>query len=479
MLKKERIKTVILCLLILNCIQLTGRIWLDKKLWPTGYNFFHYAGNIPIFGRFFNNFDESSGVRDEQMYSKAIMPRRIIAGDGSGRSVFYSKDQEYDEIMKIAIDILKGLNIDLQSDTINREQIEKYLVNKAIYFDFGYTGDFAVFLDSFEVNDSKDFSDKQHIAGSIIIAAEALENKTAVCFLSPDGEQAVRYKINDGRDIVSGKIDSLKAARKRRYAFTFDLNLHENVQSDNALLLSPFVLLNMEEKEGTSITVSDIFKKKKSISEISDKIVTAFGYNPSSLRKAVNNRGTVKYIENNATVTVYPDGIVEYSAAASGMGIKISNRSDVKSAIKDVLAIAGHIYRITDNDVSEISLLSGSSYINSEGNYSVNLDCYINGIPIKFGNNGECAVVSVIENGFIKEFKMHIADIRLSDDKMTWTSVLDAINIYADRNIKRVENEILNDVYECYCINENEASPGWYIYSSSGKSEVVANQKGR
>ena len=38
--KKETLKTYTLVALILSSVFLTGKIWLDEKLWPEGYNFF-------------------------------------------------------------------------------------------------------------------------------------------------------------------------------------------------------------------------------------------------------------------------------------------------------------------------------------------------------------------------------------------------------------------------------------------------------
>lgn len=472
--KKERIKTVLLCLLILNCIQLTGRIWLDKKLWPAGYNFFHYAGNVPVIGDLLNKFSDNYTGLEEQTFYEAIRPKRIIAGDGSGRSVLYSNDSEYKDIIKIVSNIIKKLTPDISSDEIHNEQIEKSLLNKSVYLDYGYIADFNTLIKSFEVKDSKDFPTNQY-AKSIIIVPENLENKTSICFVSEDGETAVRYRINTGEDKLIKQIDSLKSKRTKRYAFAFDLNLNADADTKNAVRLSPFIVLNTEDKEGLLISVSNCFDNKKTLSEVSDKIVNAFGYNPSSLRKAVSNRGTVRYIENNATVNVYTNGIVEYSATSKGMGIKISNPSDAESVIKAVMSVAEHIYRTVDNDHNANFVLSGDAFINNNGKYKVELDYFINGVPVKFGDNGENAVVSVIENGFIKDFKMHIAEIINSDNNVTWPSVLDAINTYADRNTERSADGILKDVYECYSVIDDKVRAGWFLNSSDGIMQIVHN----
>lgn len=38
--KKERIKSAVLTVLVISSLLLTGQIWFNQRLWPEGYNFF-------------------------------------------------------------------------------------------------------------------------------------------------------------------------------------------------------------------------------------------------------------------------------------------------------------------------------------------------------------------------------------------------------------------------------------------------------
>ena len=89
---KERIKNIVLALLIISSVCLTLNIWFDKKLWPDGYNFFSDITQ-KIFGQ---KVLKNSGSLSKE---KLALPKQLVVNNASKRSIFYETDDAYDTII--------------------------------------------------------------------------------------------------------------------------------------------------------------------------------------------------------------------------------------------------------------------------------------------------------------------------------------------------------------------------------------------
>ena len=133
--RKERIKSVILVLLILNCLQFTGQMWFNEKLWPSGYNFFDYAKNAPIVSALFPSINDRGGTA-------VVMPvraKKIVVNGGNAREVYLPGQRQYYTAYAAAEKVLKAmLKSAPRSSPALPEDWEKHLTYKSIYLDFGF-----------------------------------------------------------------------------------------------------------------------------------------------------------------------------------------------------------------------------------------------------------------------------------------------------------------------------------------------------
>ena len=97
--KKETIKTMILTLLIVNCIQLTAQIWLNKKLWPDGYDFFGNLAGVPVIGNVVSFFNRNSSAG--QIADTTTLPDKIVMNGGGARTVTHSGNEDFFEIIDV------------------------------------------------------------------------------------------------------------------------------------------------------------------------------------------------------------------------------------------------------------------------------------------------------------------------------------------------------------------------------------------
>ena len=78
---KERLKNIALVFLVVMNFVLGGRILVEKKLWPEGYNFFSNMGNFKIselFESFGGHLVDADTYKTKVFYSEKIV---INTGD--------------------------------------------------------------------------------------------------------------------------------------------------------------------------------------------------------------------------------------------------------------------------------------------------------------------------------------------------------------------------------------------------------------
>ena len=104
--KKEQFKNIVLTLLVVMNIVLGSNILFDKKLWPSGYNFFNFS-NLPLIGCFRNQDNNLLNVEKAQHLT---MPDKIIfnTGDQSTRFSLRSNDSEYEKTIEECNKILSA-----------------------------------------------------------------------------------------------------------------------------------------------------------------------------------------------------------------------------------------------------------------------------------------------------------------------------------------------------------------------------------
>ena len=113
---KERIKNLLLMLLVIMNFVLGSRILIEKKLWPGGYNFFSNMGNLE-FSRLYTNI--KSYFTDEDTYkTKVFDPEKIVinTGDQTTRIAIYSADAEFAGLFAEAYVVLRSA---FESDSEN------------------------------------------------------------------------------------------------------------------------------------------------------------------------------------------------------------------------------------------------------------------------------------------------------------------------------------------------------------------------
>lgn len=484
--RKEKIKSIILFILIINCLQLTGQIWFDKKLWPSGYNFFNSLTNVPIVSEFLKILPLGNAEEQgDNLYSNIIRPKKIIVSGGGAREVYYSNQKQYGDVIsltdKIKTSLFKATSPRLETAT--KEEWQGFLKGKSIYIDYGFDIDMGVMAQSYGVGANAPFSQLGTVSG-LVITADTATNSVIVCAKDNVSGNISKFWSDFKGDELTKYIESLTFGKQQSQAFAFELNLDrapQGIDVRRKVSFEPLVLLPMNASDMPKINIANPLKKDGVGvgQKLADNIVAAFGYAPSSLRKSIMQDGVVSYVENSATIKIYPSGLVEYNAIKTDKGIRIENtKIDPNQIVNKIAKIARDVWKQAGvTQPPDMSLVSDLVEQKS-GKYVVEMNYTIEGIPVitQFPatepmNN---ALYAEVQDGYIKRFRIVLRTFFVTNEKVQNTPVLSAIdNLFKMYGQVNTETKI-NDIFQCYSSEVGDTSVAqWGVELSNDKSIII------
>ena len=392
--EKERLKNIILTTLIISAVFLTSQIWFNKKLWPDGYNFFGYAENLPLIGRFFNN--EDKNVNIEESVAQLAVPYKAVVSSGGKREVFSPGEQEFDVITRMSFGVIDDLFKTQQPEysTSSLTDIKAMLSDNSVFLTYEYDMDTAFIADARAV-ESESISKIAPSFAHIVLTYD-LNGNGIVYLCTSDNNSIYRFVVNSSAEKVQ-KIVSAYARQNDNYAFAYELNL-DAPQNDEGigdrLYLSTFVLVNVGVEKAERMVAASNPLGQSPDTDTCDALVESFGLEANSLRRSKDSDGSHKYIENSATITVSPKGVVTYAAVENQPGITAGSTSE---KIEKVLEIIIKQWQLLFPD-TPLKLCVAENMTTAEENTVISFNYVINGKPVIF-NNGRC------ENGITAIFK--------------------------------------------------------------------------
>ncbi len=202
----------------------------------------------------------------------------------------------------------------------------------------------------------------------------------------------------------------------RTLSYSFELNFHKEQQdSPSKVIFEPMVLLDLQTPMLSAITASSVAAIEQPVhDEMLELILRAFSINTRSMNKYVDLDNARVFIENNATLTLYPNGLLTYQTVQGGRGPDISGNAD-KTGYDIYAATANAVDFVTElcaclpPDVFEHLQIS-SELVNDnarQGLYKICFDYCIDGVPIRYkeGDTYYHTIEIEIENGYLKSYR--------------------------------------------------------------------------
>lgn len=437
---KERVKSLILVILVAFSLVLAEKILVDEKLWPTGYNFFSIRTNLKKADR---------GTADN-----LTAPERIIVNTGyqSSRFEYLRTSGKFKEIYSVAGEILKtAFREPARNITqVSSENWYSALTGKSIYLSYPTSYSAKNFSGLMGTNRAeatfKSFSD-------IVIE----ENGNV--YINDDG---TFYRIETAMQDISEIIENTLNADIENQSvinYSFDLNFDKEFGSQKTIL-APMIPIYSDSVSAEVVYSENPVMKDDEINQRTvNQILSAFSINPNSMWRYTEADGTLVFVENTGILKISPNGILTYTASDNGIQLSSGGSSHT---YQNVSATAAFIDTVNAS-INQNAQMSITSPLTDDNTRSFTFDYNVGGIPVKFSNNN--AVRVTVNGGYITEYSQILRRYN-PQNYMGFTPLyIEALdNIIAKYqssmnqiNIKKMFPAYIDD------LSGGEKSPDWYI----------------
>ncbi len=431
---KERIKNLLLVFLIAMNFILGSRILFERKLWPSGYNFFSDLELTSIYQSvkgFFSN--------DKVYKSRFLSPEKIMinTGDQTTRLSLNSADAEFDSILEEAYIVLqKALSDDtITINQISREEFYSALNQGSVYLE--YSARYKSELFARLIGTTYEKETKIPNAFSDV----AISYSPRTCVYIADIENNIFYKMNANKssENLVMKIGECIEKRQENHPiinYSFDLKFDQPFGAQKTTL-NPLIQVYSEAEEYPAI----ISKNPISDEAVLNNILKVFEMNPNTISRYTASGGTNVFVENNATLKIDKDGYLEYEKTIVSQEV-----NDEYSVLTTVASLADGVNKAIKND----SAMSISKVPDSLSG-TIALDYTAGGLRIiPDSNKLSSAVVAEIENGQLISYKQLIRNYEVTGKKTKPMEFLQALDEAISEYSKSMNEININKMYIGY-----------------------------
>ena len=473
--KLRRTKSLILTCLIISSIVLSAYVWMSEELWPKGYNFFIEIKNHPSIRRFF-----SADVYSIPMENLS-KPEKIVVTKGEERNVYYNSDPSFEEVNKTVSAFLESVLSDeatVQNRvTVSAEEWKNVLRNdeildtRSLYVDFSLEYSSELFAHMIGIKNT--WIDKEVSSLKEFIIAPVGEGESDVLFYAKGGGELIyKYLISyKGKSEITAAIDTYATDTATTYSYSFELNLDKNNQGIGTGVKQKVFLNSMVIMSSNSTTVPVIYGENPFESELADRgaLLGHFRYAAGAPKHYTDYSGIEYFVENDAHLKLYPNGLIEYVAEADGGGIELpESPASVYEAINRSIGFAEHVWSSVVGDAPFSVLVTSDLLENDEGIYKFTLDYYYEGklVTTEISGNGfedmNHAVEIEVKNGKVIRYRHFFRRYQMAAEIVS-TPQIEALDKIYERFNTGEDEIFINDVYLSYIENgtNSDKAPVW------------------
>ncbi len=434
---KERIKNLLLVFLIAMNFILGSRILFERKLWPSGYNFFSNISNWEIASIYQ---DIKSFFANDTIYkSRFLSPEKILinTGDQTTRISITPDDIEFNPILEEAYIVLqKALSDDtIPTNRIAKEEFYSALNSSSVYLEYPAKYSAKLFARLIGTN----YEAMTEIPNTFSDVAISYSPKTCVYIADIENDLFYKINVNKSSEELVMKLGECVEARQDNHAiinYSFDLKFDQPFGAQKTTLNPLIQIYSSAEEYPTIISKNPVLDKS-----ILDNILKVFEMNPNTMSRYTQAGGTTVFVENDATLKIDKNGYLEYEKT-----LATSEVSDEYSILTNVASIADGINKTIKNE----NAMSISKTYNSP-NGTIALDYMAGGLRVNIASEKlSHAVEATIENGQLKSYKQLIRSYEITNNKTKPFEFLEALD-FAILEYSKSMNEInINKMYIGY-----------------------------
>lgn len=413
--KKEKLKTGILLLLICSAITLAANVWFGSGIWPQGYDYFVTLPSRAFFSQFFGQ-----GQPYISPMENLAKPQKLVVTNGEKRAVYYNSDANfspfYESVNAFFKEILKNEGAVFMSTEVGEEEWYDVLRNdelldtRSLYF--SYTTAFSPSLFAKVCGVEGTWLEK-HISAmqEMILAPIGDTGEDVLLYVRDHSDGKIKkFYINyGGKSDIYTRISSL--TENENYSYAFELNLHDSVVGIGGgvaqkVVMDPLILISPRSSQ------NGIIRGENPVGSVADTeaLLSVFGYRERGVNRFTGTDGTMHFVENYGSINLYPDGLVEYYAVDNKKGVNIlpaeGGTASLYDALNGAVGFAARVWTSLVPDMPFEALVSSDLVENESGDYTFTLDYYYEGTPITIAARDLSHAVEIrVKEGRIVEYR--------------------------------------------------------------------------
>lgn len=420
--KKDKIASVSLILLVICSIVLTIKIWISEELWPDGRNFFVSTEKI-LSCLPFTDEDELEPDAVAPLHETVFKPASIaVSVPGKGRAIYSGGDDaalsELNDISKIVLS--KIFKSDESGSEVLQEEYYDTLKSRSVLVKYPVSLPTKIVGHMCEINSSPVFDEVSKIKDFSIIPDSATDDAVLVYMHDPAQNRIIKYKANNCRRLFDDAVSNY-GKNDNRFVSAYELGFYKSdIGMEQKVIFDPLVYIDTssEKSETSVITGSSPFDKSEPSEldvETINRFISAFGYNPNSVRRYTDNDGTLVFVENYGTIKLYRNGLLEYTTTTPEKGINMQIHSEIQDnpqntldAVDCVSEILGNVWDILSaGELPDVRL--NSTVTDNYSDYKMKFDFRYDGYPIIINTgNINHAVEFEVKNNRLISLKAYI-----------------------------------------------------------------------
>ncbi len=463
---KERVKSSVILILILNLIFLTTQLWFVNSVNSLGESIYKSIRELPLVERFFP-IEPKYSISKENL----SLPRKILINDGSLWMAYYNTDRGFAPIEVRTRDFIKAF---LQGDVtatrkIDQNTWEAGLESFSIYVEYPVEFSTEMFCKIMGVDASRVPEEIKSLREFVIIPSS---DESDICILTRGSDKNDIYAHILRKTYTLPSSDLAVYTNNDGYyqpAFSTGLELDEQ----SKVSLDPLVLFS------DSQPVTQILAPYNLISTSSKgKLLENFGFNYETTPYK-DSQGAMKYIANYATATIYPDSVFEYNAVSADRGIVLDESGDSYNVLNASIDFAEKVWESVSEEPLSILVTSDLSNYDSSRPYTFKFDYYLNGRPIKVdiadnaGHKGmNCAIEITVKGGRLISYKQYMRSYTAISTETISETFIGALDYFVSVIDAESESEtVIEDIYIGYLDNggSDNLSAAWLSRTDKGK----------
>ncbi|MBE7031561.1 MAG: hypothetical protein E7401_01195 [Ruminococcaceae bacterium] len=436
----ERAKTILIVLLACSCL-------------ASGYYVFDMYRDLDAVRSFWQSsdpvtaFDGGQATPASQNALRSFLelsePELILVNKGDARGEIPTDDDAFSEISELVNTAVKEAYSRPESEIVVTDMDEW---KASVATDSMYVRYAGVRSTSFE---GEFYKAPQNALASVVdvynevsIVPNAKNGQLTLYLPDKDYKNIVKMKFTTA---VAEKLDSVIKNRpgisSKSYVFAFEIGLDTRPENDGKL--APMLAIPTTEKSIRNIVaeVPRVYKTGLNFIKTTDftmGLIEIFGYNQNTVRQYVNSEDVLIFVGETGTLSVYPEGYIEYRALGTNEGVALESQSGAGvygatagliNMIDRINAVSGVLPELNDGKlrIAALPVMDGqTSAIRVEFDYYVD-DCRVN-----FLNSP--AITAIINDGVLTELKMQIKTVKKTENDTHMTALLDEIDEFVGKN---------------------------------------------